>query len=60
MRFGDGQQLGLLAQEVKEVVPSLVTEGADGNYCVDYIKLTLLLIYAIKEQQKTIEELKKK
>lgn len=60
MRFSDGQQLGLVAQEVKEVLPELVTEDAGGYYSVDYVKLTPILIEAIKEQQKTIEELKKK
>jgi len=60
MRFSGGRQLGLVAQEVKEVLPELVTADADGYYSVDYVKLTPLLVEAIKAQQKTIEELKQK
>jgi hypothetical protein len=58
MRFSDRQQLGLVAQEVKEVLPELVTEDKNGYYSIDYVKLTPILIEAIKEQQKSIEELK--
>ena len=70
----DKHEYGLIAQEVEEVVPMLVSEhnalgdtkkflkeldGTDKNKTVDYTKLTVLLVDSIKEQQEQIEELKK-
>jgi len=52
-------QLGVVAQQVETVVPELVTTNPDGYKGVSYQHLTALLIEAIKEQQKEIEELKK-
>jgi hypothetical protein len=58
--FNDKPQLGLIAQEVKEVFPELVMQDNEGYYSVDYVKLTPVLIEAIKEQQKQIETLSKR
>tara|TARA_Y100000289_G_scaffold56042_1_gene59392 strand:- start:492 stop:1340 length:849 start_codon:yes stop_codon:yes gene_type:complete len=56
----DGQEdIGLYAQEVKELVPNAVSETEDGYYQMDYSKLVTPLIKAVQEQQKEIEELKK-
>ena len=58
-----GRQIGLIAQEVEEVVPELVKGEKiyDKDWKgVDYKKLTPLLIGAIKEQQTQIEELKER
>lgn len=54
------QKIGLLAQDVQEVFPELVTEAQDeqGTLSVNYQGLIPVLINAIKEQQKEIEELK--
>ena len=59
------QEIGLIAQQVEEVVPEVVRtqtrlEGEQqNNYkTVDYDHLTALLIEAVKEQQKQIDELK--
>jgi hypothetical protein len=53
---GDGAtQLGLIAQEAKEVVPELVRTGDNGMLGLNYAGLTPVLIKAIQEQQKTIE-----
>ena len=49
---------GVIAQEVLEVLPEVVTEDALGTYSVAYGNLNALLIEAIKEQQKEIDELK--
>ena len=49
---------GLIAQEVKELVPNAVSENEDGYYQMDYSKLVTPLIKAIQEQQEQIEELK--
>lgn len=57
MNFAEGQQIGLIAQEVEEVVPEIVDTDQDGYKSVDYSKLVALLIEANKEQQKQIREL---
>lgn len=49
---------GVIAQEVLKVLPEVVTEDAIGTYSVAYGNLNALLIEAIKEQQKEIDELK--
>ena len=50
-------QIGVIAQEVEKVVPAVVY--GDEIKSVAYGNLVGLLIEAIKEQQKEIEELKK-
>lgn len=52
-------QLGVIAQQAETVVPELVATNPDGYKGVSYQHLTALLIEAMKEQQKQIEELKK-
>ena len=54
------RKVGLSAQDVKEVVPEAVTDApiGDGYMAVDYAKLVPVLVEAIKEQQKQIDELK--
>jgi hypothetical protein len=44
-----GSQLGLIAQDVEKVFPSLVTNGSDGFKSVSYEKLVVPLIEAVKE-----------
>jgi len=55
--FGDGAQIGFLAQEVREVVPEVVSEGDDSALSVAYTKLVPLLVEAIKEQNARIQTL---
>jgi len=50
--------LGVIAQDVEKVLPQLVHDRDNGYKGVDYAKLTGLLIEAIKEQQKQIDDLK--
>lgn len=57
--FAPGRQMGLLAQNVEKVVPEAVNEK-DGYKGVDYARLVPLLIEAIKELKKEIEEIKTK
>lgn len=59
-KFAEGPQVGLIAQEVREVVPQAVIEQSDGYLAVDYARLVPLLIESIKEQQRRIEALEKK
>lgn len=56
----DTKEIGVIAQQVEEVVPELVFTGEDGMKSVAYANTIALLIEAIKEQQATIEELKRK
>ena len=49
---------GIIAQDVKEVLPQLVKEREDGHLGVRHDRLVGLLIESVKEQQKQIEELK--
>jgi hypothetical protein len=52
---------GLIAEEVDKVLPNLVSKDIEGNpYGIHYTKLVAYLIEAVKDQQKQIEELKKK
>ncbi len=57
-KFSDAEQVGFIAQELKEVLPELVSQGSDGFYSVDYSRLTPVLVEAVKEQQKEITSLK--
>lgn len=41
--------IGVIAQEIQEVYPELVSQGKDGFLRVDYAKLTAVLLQAIKE-----------
>jgi len=58
--FTEDKQIGLIAQEVEEVLPELVQTDADGYKSVDYQSLSAVLIEAIKEQQKAITSLEKR
>ncbi|MCB9211664.1 MAG: tail fiber domain-containing protein [Ignavibacteriales bacterium] len=57
-RYSKGVQMGFIAQEVEKVIPELV-ENTNDHYSMQYAPVTALLVEALKEQQKTIEELKK-
>ena len=52
-------QIGLIAQDVKKVIPEVVGKNNDGTLGVSYQHLVAVLIEAIKEQQQEIEKLKK-
>ena len=53
-----GTEIGVIAQEVEEVVPEVVTTDANGHKSVAYANLTALLIEAVKAQQVQIDELR--
>jgi hypothetical protein len=59
MGFDDHKQIGLIAQEVEKVFPELVNTDDNGYKAVSYEKLTVVLLEALKEQQKMIEEQQK-
>jgi len=54
----EGHDVGVIAQEIEEVLPEAVTTRDSGYKGVQYEKLVPLLIEAIKDQQKQIDELK--
>ena len=51
------RRIGFVAQEVREVLPSLVTEG--DVLTMDYATLSTVAIAAIQEQQREIERLRR-
>jgi hypothetical protein len=58
-RKSDGKQsIGVIAQEIEKVLPEVVTEDDKGIKGVSYGNIVGVLIEAIKEQQKQIDELK--
>jgi len=60
MKFSEDQQVGLIAEEVEKIVPQLVHADNNGEKSIDYGKLSAVLIEAIKDQQKIIEDLSKR
>ena len=52
------QKIGVLAQQIKEVFPELVTEDSNEMLAVNYQGLVPVLINALKEQQSEIDVLK--
>lgn len=57
---GEGTQLGLIAQEVEEIVPELVWEDKLGYKNIKHHQLTGLFVEAIKELRKENEELRQR
>ncbi|WP_330745891.1 tail fiber domain-containing protein [Chryseobacterium sp. CP-77] len=61
LKKSKNRDIGFIAQELKAIVPELVqgTESENSLLSVDYSKVCLILVNAIKEQQKTIEDQQK-
>lgn len=55
-----GHDIGLLAQQVEAICPEIVETRRNGFKAIKYEKITALLVGAIKEQQKIIDEIEKK
>ena len=55
-----GHDVGVVAQEIEQVLPEVVTERDDGYKAVKYEKLVPLLIESIKELSVKVEELESK
>ena len=53
------RKVGVIAQEVLEVLPEVVNQGDDGMYGVSYGNIVAVLIEAVKEQQAQIQDLSK-
>lgn len=52
----DEKQVGLIAQEVENVLPELVSHNESGTKFLNYDGLTPVLVEAIKEQQKLLQQ----
>ena len=55
------KDIGFIAQEVEEILPFIVHTNEKTDYkSMDYSRITPILVEAIQEQQKMIDNLKKK
>ena len=54
----EDRKVGVIAQEVEEVLPEVVKTDAEGMKSVDYGKMVGVLIEAIKELKSEVDELK--
>jgi hypothetical protein len=54
---GEQTEIGLIAQDIKEIIPEIVGVNNDNYLSLDYSKLTVVLINAIKDLNKKIKEL---
>ena len=52
--------IGLIAQEVEEVLPEIVSTRANGFKAIKYERVVALLVECIKDLQKQVDELKEK
>ena len=55
-----GKDIGVVAQEIQEVLPEIVSSRANGYLGVKYEKIVPLLIESIKELKKEVEDIKQK
>ena len=58
-RMDSATQIGLIAQEVQKQFPELVKENSEGELGVNYSGMIPLLLNAVKEQQKLIQDQEK-
>ena len=52
------EDIGVIAQEVEEVIPEVIKETEDGIKTVDYARLVSVLINAVNELKAEVDELK--
>jgi hypothetical protein len=57
-QFDEGTQFGFIAQDLEEVFPEVVKTELNGYKSVNYNGMIPVLLEAIKEQQKSIEQMK--
>jgi hypothetical protein len=51
-------QIGMLAQELQKIYPELVKEGEDGKLTVNYVGMIPVLLEAIKDLKKELDDVK--
>ena len=61
-QFKDSKKpaLGVIAQEIENVLPEVVNQNGNGDKTVSYNHIIAVLIEAIKEQQQIIEKISQK
>lgn len=57
---GDGKEIGLIAQEVEQVLPNVVLTDDEGKKLINYTAIIPVLIDAIQTLQAEVESLKNK
>ena len=55
-----GHDVGVIAQEIEEVLPQVVTTRGNGYKAVKYEKIVPLLIESVKELKREVDEIKQK
>ena len=60
IHINEGHDIGVIAQEVEEILPEVVITRDNGYKAVQYEKIVALLIEANKELKERIEKLEKK
>ena len=58
MKEVSGDHIGLIAQEVEEIIPEVVSGDPEKQLCLNYGSLVAVAFKAIQEQQVIIESLK--
>jgi len=53
----NGKDIGLIAQQVEQIIPTAVRQGKKGYLTIEYRKVIPLLVAAIREKQQKINEL---
>ena len=56
--MGDKDRVGVIAQEIEQVLPEVVVTGDDGYKAVAYGNIVGVLIEAIKELRSEVDRLK--
>lgn len=54
------QEIGLIAQEVKEFFPELVTEDKEGSLSLDYSRLTVIILRVLKDVIDRVKKIESK
>lgn len=56
-KHSDTKSYGLIAQEVEQILPSIVHSKQDGTKTVNYIEIIAFLIAAVKDLQRQIDDI---
>jgi hypothetical protein len=59
-KFGEGYDIGFIAEDVNEIVPEAVGTGVNSDIFMDSVKLIPILTKAIQEQQALIKALEQR
>ena len=57
-KFNDRPQIGFIAQELEEIYPEMVHTNEEGYKSIDYSRMTVVLVEAVKELKKENDHLR--